>query len=405
MMASTVEGPEDSLDENTAQLSTNDLETHILLETDSSPSLQGNLGVRRAQKKLLVATVLCASFMFAEILGGYLAGSLAIMTDAAHLLSDFASFVISLVALHLSKRPGSTTMSFGYARAEVIGAFVSILLIWSLSGILLVEATRRIMKPQPVDGLLMSAVALIGLVVNLIMGLVLGHKHEHSHHSNNKRNSNSHKEEQQPLLVEHKHNEDRHSDMSSEHSHENSFHSQHHEQPNVNVTAAYIHVLGDAIQSLGVLFAALLIWFFPNMQVADPLCTFLFTFIVLFTTFRLIGNTLNVLMEGTPPGINLVEVYDCLCSIPGVQEVDDLHIWSVTVGKPALSAHVKASEMHHTLLMAQEILRKRFGIVHSTIQVNCDQECCTDSNLGLSSHMNCLNTSQVENVRRNGVVG
>ncbi|EME30412.1 cation efflux system protein, CDF family [Galdieria sulphuraria] len=361
-MSSTVEDTKHLPYEEPPQLSSEDLETHIHLEEkNASQSFQGELRVRRAQKKLLVATVLCASFMFAEILGGYLAGSLAIMTDAAHLLSDFASFVISLVALHLSKRPGSTTMSFGYARAEVIGAFVSILLIWSLSGILLLEATRRIMKPQPVDGRLMFAVALIGLVVNLVMGLVLGHKHEHSHHRNTSRTRKSPKEEQRPLLLEH--NEDMHSDVSSEHSRESSFHNQLNEQPNVNVTAAYIHVLGDAIQSLGVLFAALLIWFFPNMQIADPLCTFLFTFIVLFTTFQLIGNTLNVLMEGTPPGISLVEVYDCLCSIPGVQEVDDLHIWSVTVGKPALSAHVKASEMHHTLLMAQEILRKRFGII------------------------------------------
>lgn len=192
-----------------------------------------------------------------------------------------------------------------------------------------------------------------------------------------------------------------HSEASSEYNRSNSFHSQHDEPSNnVNVRAAYIHVLGDAIQSLGVLFASIVIWFFPNMQIADPLCTFLFTFIVLLTTFQLIGNTLNVLMEGTPPGISLVEVYDCLCSIPGVQEVDDLHIWSVTLGKPALSAHIKASELHHTLLLAQEVLRRRFGIVHSTIQVNCDQECCTD--LGLSSSMNCLNTSQVDNVRRNG---
>lgn len=117
-------------DEKAPQQScSNNWDTQVQLE-DSSPSSQEDWKLWRAQKKLLIAVVLCALFMFAEILGGYLAGSLAIMTDAAHLLSDFASFVISLVALHLSKRPGSTTMSFGYARAEVIGAFVSILLIW-----------------------------------------------------------------------------------------------------------------------------------------------------------------------------------------------------------------------------------------------------------------------------------
>jgi zinc transporter 2 len=112
---------------NALSSSSSSKETHILVETNPS---QTEWRIWKAQKKLLVASILCALFMFAEILGGYLAGSLAIMTDAAHLLSDFASFVISLVALHLAKRPGSTTMSFGYARAEVIGAFVSILLIW-----------------------------------------------------------------------------------------------------------------------------------------------------------------------------------------------------------------------------------------------------------------------------------
>eukprot|EP00871_Galdieria_phlegrea_P003666 jgi/Galph1/42/GphlegSOOS_G4863.1 len=368
----------------------------------SVQTLSNNLRIWKAQKKLFVASVLCACFMFAEILGGYFAGSLAIMTDAAHLLSDFASFVISLVALHLSKRPGSATMSFGYARAEVIGAFISILLIWSLSGILFVEATRRLVKPQPVDGRLMFIIALIGLFVNLLMGLVLGHQHEHSHHSHSSKKAANitaaeESSEGQPLDASGK--EESHSDISSSHEQIN-FHSAHQEEQNVNVYAAYIHVLGDAIQSLGVLMAALLIWYFPNMQVADPICTFLFTFIVLLTTFRLIGNTLNVLMEGTPPGIDLVEVYEALRSIPGVREVDDLHIWSVTLGKPALSAHLKAREMHYTLLSAQELLRNRFGIVHSTIQVNCDQDCCTENNLGLTSSMNCLSTFQVENARK-----
>ena len=124
--------------------------------------------LRKNRNQLILATVLCTFFMIAEVIGGYMAGSLAIMTDAAHLLSDVAGFLISLFAIWLAQRPASGHMSFGFHRAEILGAIASVLLIWALTGVLLFEAVQRVLNPRDVDGKTMFIVATLGLVVNVM---------------------------------------------------------------------------------------------------------------------------------------------------------------------------------------------------------------------------------------------
>jgi len=150
---------------------------------------------------------------------------------------------------------------------------------------------------------------------------------------------------------------------------------------NINVSAAFIHVLGDALQSVGVMIAAALIWYDDSWNIADPICTFIFSLLVLFTTARLVKQSVGVLMEGAPEGIDPITVEDALHAVPGVLGVHDLHVWSLSVGKPSLSVHLQTHEDAAGVLQkATLMLGKKFNIHHSTIQVEkqADQiECNT----------------------------
>eukprot|EP00124_Ichthyophonus_hoferi_P001210 Ihof_evm3s58 gene=Ihof_evmTU3s58 len=351
---------------------------------------------KRAQRQLIIASIVCVLFMIAEVIGGYISGSLAIMTDAAHMLSDFASFLISLFALWIAGRPASKTMSFGYSRAEILGAIMSVFMIWVLTGVLIYEAVQRTIHPEPVDGKIMFITACLGLGANIIMALTLGHNHGHGGVGH----GHSHGGEVAPRKVEylddeeddkkdnhsHSHGGGEHHDHAHkesehhDHAHEESGHHDHahegydavqvthdngHSKPrkgrkskkgseghghahggNVNVRAAFIHVIGDMVQSVGVIIAAIIIWIRPDLTIVDPICTFLFSVLVLFTTFTLLKDTLNVLMEGTPEGVDPVALTKDLEAIPGVTKAHDLHIWSITVGKPASSIHLTISSEH-----------------------------------------------------------
>jgi len=318
-----------------------------------------NTALGRARRKLILVSILCCIFMVAEVIGGFLANSLAIMTDAAHLLSDLAGFLISIFALWLAQKAPTSKLSFGFHRAEIIGALLSVLLIWVLTGVLVYEAIQRILKPEVVDGKLMFVVATLGLTVNLVMGCVLfssGHGHSHGlsggGHGHSHGGHGGHDEEnpETESLVS--------STAAAEH------------EENINVRAALIHVIGDAIQSVGVMLAAALIWYNPTWNIADPICTFLFSILVLFTTTRLVGQSMRVLMEGSPEGIDPAAVERALARIPGVVEVHDLHIWSLTVGKASLSVHLLSTgEASKVLENAHQLLAKQFSIHHTTIQV------------------------------------
>ncbi|EDO30554.1 predicted protein [Nematostella vectensis] len=283
-------------------------------------------------RRLRIASFLCLFFMIAEFVGGYFSNSLAIMTDAAHMLSDFAGFMISLFAIWVATRPATKTLSYGWYRAEVMGAVLSVLVIWVLTGVLVYMALQRlIMKEYEVDAKVMLITASGGLLINVIMGAILYQKgHGHSHGE---------------------------------------------EEENVNVRAAFIHVIGDFLQSLGVFVAALIIWFKPEWAIADPICTFIFSIIVLFTTLAILKDALIVLMEGMPKGLSFNDLKTSLTAIPGVEAVHDLHVWSLTVGTDALSVHLVVDNSANTqdiLEAASQVCSKSFDIHHSTIQIETD---------------------------------
>jgi len=333
------------------------------------------------QRKLIIATGLCTIFMIAEIVGGYLAHSLAIMTDAAHLLSDIAGFIISIVAISLTKTQATTQFSFGFHRAEIMGALTSVLLIWLLAGILMAEAIKRIITPQFVDGKLMFIVACLGLVVNLLMLCVLG-GHGHSHggggtgHAHDVANDEGHG-----------HGHAKENGVANDDGHGHGHTKE--KAENINVTAAYIHVLGDLVQTVGVILAAVLIWWQPgslgtfdcshgdeilqctNWSYADPICTLLFAVLVLLTTTKIVKDCVDILMIRAPEDVDQAKLLAKLQTIPDVTDIHDFHVWSISTGKNCASMHIKISTVdeHDAVLSDALSIAKDFNCGHTTIQV------------------------------------
>jgi len=340
--------------------------------------------------------------MIGEAVGGYYAGSLAIMTDAAHLLSDLAGFLISVFALWITSRPATATLSFGFHRAEIIGALLSVLLIWALTGVLVYEAVERVKKPTPINGKLMLIISTVGLIVNIAMAWVLhssghGHSHagggDHSHgglfgghghghgdgghshghsHDGHSHDGHSHSRGSHPIQS----NDELHIDEYKESDPSSPLLASRRKSSaansNINVRAALIHVIGDMLQSIGVMIAAAVIWIKPEYNIVDPICTFVFSIIVLVTTVRLVAESFHVLMEGTPSGIDSSKVLKMLNAVESVNEVHDLHVWSIKTGKPALSVHLKIdfeADDQYVLNEIQQRVLTDFGICHVTIQI------------------------------------
>ncbi|XP_075214972.1 proton-coupled zinc antiporter SLC30A2-like isoform X2 [Lycorma delicatula] len=291
----------------------------------------------KARRKLIFASVLCVLFMLLEMVGGFISNSLAIATDAAHLLTDFASFMISLFAIWVSARKPTRVFLFGWHRAEVIGALVSVLTIWVVTGVLVYIAIERIVeKEYEIDAKVMLITSAFGVLVNLIMGCTL---HQHGHHHQ------AHGEEGVETVG----------------------------RENINVRAAFIHVVGDFIQSTGVFIAALLIFFKgPSWYIVDPICTFLFSVLVMITTFSILKDTMLVLMEGMPRGVEYGEVLDTLLSIEHVVRVHNLRIWALSLDKTALAAHIVISSNVSTdeiLKIASKKIHAKYNFFEMTLQI------------------------------------
>jgi zinc transporter 2 len=254
-------------------------------------------------------------------------------------------------------------MSYGYHRAEIIGALVSIVLIWALTIWLLYEATLRIINTPQVDGLIMIIISVIGFSFNVIMGVVLaksGVPHSHGLHSHGHDHDHDHDH----------HNEHEHQYDSSDEEialHDEDDHE--HKNTNVNLRASFIHVLGDALQNVGVLIAGVIIFLFPRFSIADPICTYIFSIIVGLTTIRILKDCIFVLMEGSPVDIDIEELEKDLKEIKGVKEIHDLHVWSLSMGKISLSCHICCDDPQKTLKKAKKMIAKKYKIDHITIQV------------------------------------
>lgn len=311
------------------------------------PMPQSGLSPERlkARRQLCAACAVCVLFMAGEVVGGYLAHSLAIMTDAAHLLADVGSMMGSLFSLWLSTRPATRTMTFGWHRSETLGALASVVSLWMVTGILLYLAFLRLLHSDyHIEGGAMLLTASVAVCANMLMAFVLhqaGPPHSHG----------SRGSEYAPL-------EEGHSYPLS--------------LGNTSVRAAFVHVLGDLLQSLGVLAASILIYFKPQYKVADPISTFLFSICALGSTAPTLRDVLHILMEGAPRSVGFEPVRDALLSVPGVRATHDLHLWALTLTYHVASAHLaidSTADPEAVLAEASSRLYSRFGFSSCTLQV------------------------------------
>jgi cobalt-zinc-cadmium efflux system protein len=271
-------------------------------------------------------------YLLAEAIGGWLTGSLALLADAGHMLSDVAALGLSLFASWIGRRPTTPRHTFGYYRAEILAALANGAALVAISMLIVVEALSRLSKPPPIQGPAMLAIASGGLVVNLVSLRIL---HASSH-------------------------------------------------DDLNLHGAWLHVLTDALGSVGAVTAGVCAWKL-GWLVADPVASILIALLVVFSAWTLLRQAVDVLMEGTPRGIDVDDVRRTILSVAGVCEVHDLHVWTITSGMVALSAHVGVPESgsrEGLLVEIREVLERRFGIDHATIQVEtgggADAEACAE---------------------------
>lgn len=341
--------------------------------------------------KLMKVSIFCACFMTIEFFGGYIAGSLAIMTDAAHLLSDLSGFVISMLSLYIALRPANQTLTYGYHRAEIIGAMTSILIIWILTVYLIIEAIHRLYNPQPIRGFIMMGIAFIGLLFNLIMGKILTENNLPNAFESAGDDEALRQEEYRALEDMQDQNNYNVSDMKEETKYISFDDKTNGEKKDLTATkenkdksddnpvlrAAVIHIIGDMIQSAGVLVAAITVYIFedthPGVIIVDPICTFIFAIIVLSTSIPVTRDCISVLMESAPASIQCDKLIDELMNIDDIVDIHDVHVWSLSLGKPALSAHYLSNAPQRTLEAATKICKK-YGIYHTTIQVEDNRQ-------------------------------
>ena len=269
-------------------------------------------------RSLRLALALTGSLFVAEVVGGFLSNSIALLADAGHMLTDVAALALSLFVAWFMRQPSTPQKSFGYLRWEILAAFLNGAALILLSVYIIVESIMRLRDPQPIEGGLMFGIAVAGLVVNVIAARIL---HSGSQH-------------------------------------------------NLNVRGAYLHVLGDLLASVGVVAAAALIHF-TGWLAADPLASLLTTVLILRGAWKLVRESVDILLEGAPPHIDLTAVRKQLVEIPGIESVHDVHVWSVNPRLVAMSAHAVVPDPagHQHVLEHVHDAMTVFGIGHVTVQL------------------------------------
>ncbi|MDR3417825.1 MAG: cation diffusion facilitator family transporter [Nevskia sp.] len=271
------------------------------------------------ERRLIWAVVLIGVFMLVEVAGGILAHSLALLADAGHMLTDTASLMLALFALRVGRRPADEVYSYGRQRYEVLAAFVNGLVLLALSLWIMFESVHRLLAPPVVQGRVLLLVAGLGVLANLAVFLVLREGHD-----------------------------------------------------NLNMRSAMLHVLGDLLASVAAMAAGAVIIFTGWMPI-DPLLSALVSLLILRGGWRVTRESAHILLEGTPPGIDVAEVSaDVLAQVPGVSGVHHLHVWSLTDSRPMMTLHAvlqEGTDQDAALAAIQARLRERFGVVHATVQL------------------------------------
>lgn len=285
-------------------------------------------------RRLWWALIINLVFLIVEVIGGILTHSLALLADAGHMLTDVGALGLALLMAHIAKRPATPERTFGLLRAEVLGAFVNGATLVLIVGLIFWEAWKRLGQTQTIDGPFMLLVAFLGLLANIVSAIILAKGREE----------------------------------------------------NVNVQGAFLHMIADALGSVGAIVAGLVIWTTGWLPI-DAIASIVIGLLILWSSWGFLKKTMNILLEATPEHINFMEVKNALEEMEHIDQIHDLHIWTITSGMPVLSAHIalssccaETSHWQECLAKAQKILKDRFGIEHATLQVeagdaSCNQEC------------------------------
>lgn len=274
---------------------------------------------RKSQRILLIVLGLNIVYMLTEAIGGYLANSLALLSDAGHMLTDVAALGLSLFAARFAMRPATPSKTYGYYRMEILAALANGVTLILISLLIAYEAWHRLRQAEMVDAKTLIIISLGGLLVNLISAKVLHGAHAHD----------------------------------------------------LNLRGAFLHVLGDLFGSLAAVAAGcLILW--REWLWADPIFSVVICLLIVYSSWRLVSDAVNILLEGTPAHINAAAVELAMRAVSGVRDVHDLHIWTITSNRYAVTAHViidEASNSYQILRELRELLSSRFNLTHSTLQI------------------------------------
>jgi cobalt-zinc-cadmium efflux system protein len=280
------------------------------------------------QRKLFIALIITAVVMIAEIIGGLLANSLALLSDAGHMLTDILAIGLNLAAMKFAQKPPTPSKTFGFYRLEILAAFFNGMLLFFISFYIFYEAYHRLVHPREIKGLFMLGVAFIGLIANGA-GILLLRKSIHT---------------------------------------------------SLNVKSAFFHIVGDTISSVGVIAGGLLI-LYTDWYLVDPLISIFIGILILRGAYALIMESIDIFLEATPKDINMEELVDEIHNIRGVKGVHHLHLWTITSGINAMSAHILIDDLLISssagiLKEMKSLLRNKYKIEHSTIQF--ESKACGD---------------------------
>lgn len=300
--------------------------------------IRSNLKIR----KLKIVLVLLASYLVVEILTGFYTGSLALIADAGHMLADTFGICIALIAAIYSKKEATPVHTFGFFRTEILASFLNSIILSLLSIIIIYEAYRRIFEPLEIQSVPMIIVAIAGLIINIIGMYVLRGEYFHTHNNEDEVTLNKKHKNKQVIETE-----------------------------DLNIQGAKLELLSDTIGSVGVISGGILIAI-TSINTIDPILSIGLSLFILPRVFNLLKKSVHILMEGVPSNVSYEIIQQELLKIKGVTGVFDLHIWSITSGLHALSAHIVVMDTSNSYQILDEInslLEKKFNITHSTIQI------------------------------------
>lgn len=276
-----------------------------------------------SEKKLFVALCISLAILIAEVIGGLLSNSLALLSDAGHVFTDSLALSLSLIASIISRKPSDERATFGYQRIGLLAAIVNGVSLLGISLFIFVESYHRFSSPPQINSTLMIWIASAGLVGNAVMALVLSKGHH-----------------------------------------------------DLNIKSAWLHIMGDLLASIGVIIAAIIIYF-TGFSTADPIASIVVGVLILVGGLRVVKEALQVFLEMAPSGLSIKEITDAILSIPQIKDVHDVHLWSISHGNPSFSAHLLVSD---TSLSEVDRIRSRieslltgFGIHHTVLQIECSE--------------------------------